>query len=185
MTTACWRRVNQAQLTWMDAKVGDWVITPRIGKPVEVQALWLNALKIGSKEDKQWKAMLKVGQTSFRERFWNEELGYLYDVVDVDHEKGKVDSSLRPNQIFAVGGLPLILLDKKEAAKVVQAVEADLWTPVGLRTLSPHDTHYRGHYRGGVAEPRWGLSSGNCLALADGCLRGSLVACRRQKERDR
>ncbi|QVL31580.1 glycogen debranching enzyme family protein [Telmatocola sphagniphila] len=141
-----------AQLTWMDAKVGDWVITPRIGKPVEVQALWLNALKIGSKEDKQWKAMLKVGQTSFRERFWNEELGYLYDVVDVDHEKGKVDSSLRPNQIFAVGGLPLILLDKKEAAKVVQAVEADLWTPVGLRTLSPHDTHYRGHYRGGVAE---------------------------------
>src|SRR5215475_91788 len=85
------------QLTWMDAKVGDWVVTPRIGKPVEVQALWLNALWIGSQFNKHWKKPLARGLKSFRRRFLHEQ-GYLYDVVDADHQAGKLDATFRPNQ---------------------------------------------------------------------------------------
>ena len=96
-------------LTWMDAKVGDWVVTPRIGKPVQIQALWLNALWIGSQFNDQWRAPLARGMESFRRRFWHSS-GYLYDVIDADHQPGKLDSSFRPKKIFAVGGLPLALL---------------------------------------------------------------------------
>src|SRR5207249_12026966 len=72
------------QLTWMDAKVADWVVTPRIGKPVEIQALWLNALRIGAAGSARWGALLERGTAAFGARFWNAEGGYLYDVVDVD-----------------------------------------------------------------------------------------------------
>ncbi len=106
------------QLTWMDAKYGDWVVTPRIGKPVEVQALWLNALQIASKFDKRWKSAFDQGRAEFDRRFWNPELNCLYDVVDVDHHPGAVDAALRPNQIFAVGGLPLALLNGKKAHRL-------------------------------------------------------------------
>jgi predicted glycogen debranching enzyme len=140
------------QLTWMDAKVGDWVVTPRIGKPVEVQALWLNALWIGARMDSKWKPLYERGRQAFRERFWNDQRGHLHDVVDVDHQSGKVDSSFRPNQIFSVGGLPVILLDREQAIKVVTVVETCLWTPMGLRSLAPDDPNYRPHYRGGVLE---------------------------------
>ncbi|HSF19812.1 MAG TPA: amylo-alpha-1,6-glucosidase [Vicinamibacteria bacterium] len=137
------------QLTWMDAKVGDWVVTPRIGKPVEVQALWLNALSFS----REWKARLDKGLSSFERRFWYEEGGYLYDVVDVDHVPGTVDASLRPNQVFAVGGLPdAVLQDKKKARAVVDVIERKLWTPLGLRSLSPDDSRYVPRYQGGVVE---------------------------------
>lgn len=139
------------QLTWMDAKVGDWVVTPRIGKPVEVQALWLNALHIAAAlAPEKWQPVLARGLASFRARFWNEELGCLYDVIDVDHERGRVDASIRPNQIFAAGGLPFALLDRDRAARVVACVERHLLTPLGLRTLSPQDAAYRPHCDGGV-----------------------------------
>ncbi|MCE0498570.1 MAG: amylo-alpha-1,6-glucosidase [Methylacidiphilales bacterium] len=140
------------QLTWMDAKVDDRVITPRIGKPVEVQALWLNALALSAREDHQWRAIFTQGCQSFRERFWNEARSCLYDVVDVDHQPGKVDDRLRPNQIFAAGGLPVQLLDPDKEAQVVQTVEEKLWTPLGLRSLAPGEPGYCPRYEGGPLE---------------------------------
>ncbi len=140
------------QLTWMDAKVGDWVVTPRIGKPVEVQALWLNALAVGARRGQRWSALLAQGKISFERRFWNEAKGFLYDVVDVDHLPGKVDASLRPNQLLAVGGLPLPLIEGARARRVVEACERSLLTPVGLRSLAPGEAGYVPRYEGGPRE---------------------------------
>ncbi|MDE2501701.1 MAG: glycogen debranching protein, partial [Burkholderiales bacterium] len=138
------------QLTWMDAKVGDWVVTPRIGKPVEVQALWLNALALAAPGDGRWPALLERGRAAFRLRFWNAERGCLYDVVDADHRSGVNDAALRPNQVFAVGGLPLALLDPLPARRVVDLVEQQLWTPAGLRSLAPGEPGYAPRYQGDV-----------------------------------
>jgi predicted glycogen debranching enzyme len=138
------------QLTWMDAKVGDWVVTPRIGKPVEIQALWLNALRIVGEFSGGYEDILQRGIRSFNERFWNPSARYLNDVVDVDHQSGAVDSTLRPNQILAIGGLPYTVLDERFARQVVDTVESRLWTPVGLRTLPADDTRYAARYEGDV-----------------------------------
>ena len=140
------------QLTWMDAKVGDWVVTPRIGKPVEVQALWLNALRIGASIDSRYGEPLGRGLESFRRAFRPGPSGGLPDVIDADHEPGKVDLSFRPNQLFAVGGLPFPLLEGESARAVVDAVEERLWTPLGPRSLAPGEPGYRGRYEGGVLE---------------------------------
>jgi predicted glycogen debranching enzyme len=140
------------QLTWLDAKIGDWVVTPRIGKPVEVQALWLNALWIGSRFAPEWRSLFERGRAAFIERFWNDAAGCLHDVIDVDHQRGTADTSFRPNQVFAVGGLPLALLEGERARKFVDAVEARLVTPLGLRTLAPDEPGYRPQYAGGVRE---------------------------------
>jgi glycogen debranching enzyme len=131
------------QLTWMDAKIGDWVVTPRIGKPVEVQALWLNALKIAGDDNG-----FARGLAAFRERFWNPERGCLFDVVDVDHQSGRNDPAMRPNQVLAIGGLPVALLDGQRAQSVVDVVERELLTPMGLRSLAPSEPGYRPHYGG-------------------------------------
>ncbi len=138
------------QLTWMDAKVGDWVVTPRTGKPVEIQALWLNALRIAEEFTPDYRKTLERGLQSFASRFWNEDAGCLFDVVDVDHRPGTADSSLRPNQIFAVGGLPYPVLDGPMAKAVVETVQRRLWTPLGLRTLDRDDPRYVARYEGGV-----------------------------------
>ena len=139
-------------LTWMDAKVGDWVVTPRIGKPVEVQALWLNALRIGAAGGgTRWGALLERGAAAFGARFWNPGGGYLHDVVDVDHHPGTVDATFRPNQIFAVGGLPYPVLNGAAAHQVVDAVERRLVTPLGLRSLAPGEPGYAARYEGSVA----------------------------------
>jgi predicted glycogen debranching enzyme len=142
------------QLTWMDAKVGDWVVTPRIGKPVEVQGLWINALRIAAGFTEEFSGYLRLATESFEDRFWNAEAGCLHDVVDVDHVAGTADATFRPNQIFAVGGLPFALLDVdgERARRIVDAVEARLLTPLGLRTLPCDDPHYRPRYAGGVLE---------------------------------
>ncbi len=140
------------QLTWMDAKVGDWVVTPRIGKPVEVQALWLTALGLASRHDTTWHDTFARGCASFHDRFWNESRGCLYDVIDVDHHHGVVDDRIRPNQILAVGGLPLALLEGERAARVVQVVQEQLWTPMGPRSLAPGEKDYAPHYEGGPAQ---------------------------------
>ena len=140
------------QLTWMDAKVGDWVVTPRIGKAVEVQALWLNALRIASGFSEHWGALLARGTAAFQARFWNARGHYLCDVVDVDHRPGTADATFRPNQIFAVGGLPFSILAGEPARQVVAAVEARLLTPVGLRSLAPGEPGYTPHYAGGVRQ---------------------------------
>lgn len=144
--------VPGVQLTWMDAKVGDWVVTPRIGKPVEVQALWLNALAIGAQLGPRWEALYDIGCSAFRERFWNSETGGLYDVIDVDHHSGAVDATLRPNQILSIGGLPQALIEGDQARRIVDLVEQTLWTPMGLRSLAPGEPGYAAHYRGGVRE---------------------------------
>ena len=138
------------QLTWMDAKVGDWVVTPRIGKPVEIQALWLNALWVVGQFTGQYREVLERGLRSFNQRFWYPAGGYLYDVIDVDHQSGTADATLRPNQILAAGGLPYAVLDQRLARHVVETVESRLWTRVGLRTLAPDDARYVARYEGDV-----------------------------------
>ena len=137
------------QLTWMDARVGDRVITPRTGKPVEIQALWINALEAGSRLSTRWAPVLARARRAFADRFWSDASGGLCDVVDVDHVRGTSDPTIRPNQIFAVGGLPHPVLTGERARKVVDLVERDLLTPVGLRTLSPRSADYVGRYEGG------------------------------------
>ena len=89
------------QLTWMDARVGDRVITPRIGKPVEVQALWLNALHAAMQWEPRWREVFYRGRHEFSERFWCETPGHLADVVDVDHMPGTRDATMRPNRRYS------------------------------------------------------------------------------------
>ncbi len=136
------------QLTWMDAKIGDLVVTPRIGKPVEIQALWINALRVASRWKPRWNDLADYAQASFTEAFWIEEKGYLCDVVDANHVAGALDTSLRPNQLLAVGGLPWPLLTGDRARRLVEAVEQYLWTPAGPRSLAPAHPLYVGHYGG-------------------------------------
>ncbi|WP_345815703.1 amylo-alpha-1,6-glucosidase [Paraburkholderia sp. PREW-6R] len=144
--------VPGVQLTWMDAKVGDWVVTPRIGKPVEVQALWINALRIAAAWNPHWQAAAERAQQAFLERFTDPRTHALFDNVDVDFIDGTVDRAIRPNQIFAVGGLPFALVEGEAARAIVEQVEAELLTPLGLRTLAPSDPAYRGHYGGSPLE---------------------------------
>ena len=144
------------QLTWMDAKVGDWVVTPRSGKPVEIQALWYNALcimqdlarKFGDEPgQKRYRNMATVASWSFNRLFWNENLGCLYDVTN----GAPPDPSIRPNQIFAVS-LTHSMLSPQRAKKVVEKVQEHLLTPHGLRSLARTDPQYRGRYTGGPTE---------------------------------
>jgi len=140
------------QLTWMDAKIGDWVVTPRIGKPVEIQALWFNALSVmeilagkfnDSANAERFAAMAEKAKESFNQQFWNEAAGCLYDVVDGEMR----DGSIRPNQILAVS-LHHSMLDQERARQIVAVVERELLTPAGLRSLSPNDSQYIGIYQG-------------------------------------
>ncbi|MCU1237076.1 MAG: putative glycogen debranching enzyme [Candidatus Solibacter sp.] len=143
------------QLTWMDAKVGDWVVTPRTGKPVEIQALWYNALRTleslaGRFEDRSSQEFLGElaarARESFNAQFWNEPAGCLFDVVTADSR----DAAIRPNQIFAISLPYRILDDDARARRALDVVERELLTPLGLRTLSPRDPQYRGRYEGDV-----------------------------------
>jgi glycogen debranching enzyme len=111
----------------------------------------LNAVAAASARDVRWRTTLERGRRSFNERFWNDERGFLADVVDVDHARGSVDETFRPNQIFAVGGLPLALLDGAPARRVVDAVEQHLLTPLGLRSLSPGSVGYAARYEGNAS----------------------------------
>lgn len=143
--------VPGTQVTWMDAKVGDWVVTPRHGKPVELSALWYNALctldrwcmKVGD-QSKRYAALADACAKCFNQRFWQAEGGYLFDVVD--GEAGD-DSALCPNQLFALS-LPFPVLAAERRQAVLAAVEAELLTPVGLRTLDQHHPSYHGVYNG-------------------------------------
>jgi predicted glycogen debranching enzyme len=148
------------QLTWMDARVDGREITPRIGKPVEIQALWLNALAIGARFSDSWRSLHEKGRAAFETKFWQEQAGYLADVIDCEHRAGDVDLTFRPNQIFAVGGLPLQLLPENKARGIVDAVEARLLTPLGLRSLAPGEPGYTLHYGGSVAQRDGGYHQG-------------------------
>jgi predicted glycogen debranching enzyme len=144
------------QLTWMDARVGDEVITPRLGKPVEINALWFNALSILASLERKWGFPAAAQglavraarvRLRFRQLFWNEAAGGLYDVVNGDER----DATLRPNQIFALS-LPHQLIEGPDAERLLASVESKLLTPVGLRTLSPDDPRFIATYAGPPAE---------------------------------
>lgn len=141
------------QLTWMDAKMGDWVVTPRRGKAVEINALWFNALQLlagwlrESGNDAvaaRYAEHAARAHRSFNARFWQKEGGYLYDVID--GPKGD-DDSVRPNQVFAIS-LEHPVLERDRWGSVLAVVERELLTPVGLRSLSPNNPEYKKNYHG-------------------------------------
>jgi predicted glycogen debranching enzyme len=141
-------------LTWMDARMDDWVVTPRRGKAVEINALWYNALRVMEKWMKEESQIARASEIakladatrlSFNQRFWNAQTGYLYDVVD--GENGKDDPACRPNQLFAIS-LPHPVLDQQYWQPVLQCVKERLLTPVGLRTLSSDHPDYKKDYHG-------------------------------------
>ena len=146
---------TEVELTWMDAQVGDWVVTPRIGKPIEINALWYNALvimmqfaKILNQPEQKYAQLARAAQAGFQ-RFWSDRLGYCYDVIDTSDGN---DSCLRPNQIFAVS-LPSLeqvpsLLTANQQKSVVDLVAQELVTPCGLRSLSANHPDYQGQYGG-------------------------------------
>lgn len=142
------------QLTWMDAKVGEWVVTPRIGKPVEINALWHNALCVAAELARRSKCVAESSdyseraervKSSFTNSFWNPATKSLFDVINPD---GRPDSSVRPNQIFAVS-LPFAPLEGERAKSIVDYVGDILLTPFGLRTLAPGSPGYRAVYAPG------------------------------------
>ncbi|HJT33701.1 MAG TPA: amylo-alpha-1,6-glucosidase, partial [Pirellulales bacterium] len=141
------------QLTWMDAKVGDWVVTPRRGKAVEINALWYNALRLverwvgeehGPQAASRYAELAERVRGSFNRRFWYEQGGHLYDVVD--GEAGD-DAALRPNQVFAIS-LPHPVLDPSRWRPVLGQVVDRLLTPMGLRSLAPGEPGYHPRYDG-------------------------------------
>jgi predicted glycogen debranching enzyme len=143
------------QLTWMDAKMDDWVVTPRRGKAVEINALWYNALCLlanwlrengDDASAQRYHEHAEHARVSFNNRFWFAQGSHLYDVVDVDGGSGN-DPSCRPNQLFAIS-LDHPVLDAKYWRSVVEIAEKKLLTPVGLRTLSPDDPNYKPIYAG-------------------------------------
>ncbi len=145
------------QLTWMDAKMGDWVVTPRRGKAVEINALWFNALKFLEKwlgemgnaaAAQRYGDLAQRTRESFNKRFWFEEGGYLYDVVDLDGGTAS-DAACRPNQLFAIS-LDHPVLNEERWKSVVDVAESELLTPVGLRSLSPKHPEYKPIYSGNL-----------------------------------
>jgi predicted glycogen debranching enzyme len=140
-----WGGQEELALTWMDAITSDGPVTPRIGCPVEIQALWYNALCFYhelSGEDEYLGLAAKVKE-SFEREFWSWDHGYLADVVDAEEK----DWSIRPNMIFATS-LPYPILDEEKCDKVLEIVKSKLLTPRGLRSLSPDDPGYKGYYFG-------------------------------------
>ncbi|MEM6343492.1 MAG: amylo-alpha-1,6-glucosidase [Bacteroidota bacterium] len=144
--------IDGVQLTWMDAKVDDWVVTPRIGKAVEINALWYNAWAIYAwmRAQNGEKAVAATAQEQAKEikkqfvkQFWNTEAECLFDLINGEEK----DAQIRPNQLFALS-LPFSLLSKTKGQKVLVKVERELFTPVGLRSLSTHADDYQGHYGG-------------------------------------
>jgi predicted glycogen debranching enzyme len=144
------------QLTWMDAKIGDFVATPRNGKPVEIQALWYNALRFtvalaerygDAEEEKLLEGIADRAAQSFTSAFWNAESGCFYDVVRNDSK----DPAIRPNQVIALS-LGYTMVDAEKAASILAVVKRDLLTKFGLRTLAPGDRQYCGRYEGGPVD---------------------------------
>lgn len=140
------------QLTWMDAKIGDWVVTPRHGKPVEINGLWINALRVMewlaeklNSDAAPYRAAAERAESSFEQKFWHEQRGHYLDTADPD------DASLRPNQLIALA-LPLMTIDKGHAKRALDVVTRELLTSVGVRTLGPGEPGYRSRYQGPLSE---------------------------------
>ncbi|TCL54238.1 putative glycogen debranching enzyme [Kineothrix alysoides] len=143
------------QVTWMDVRVDDWVVTPRHGKPVEINALWYNSLKVMEllaerylEDAKEYRELANVVKESFCQKFWNEEKQCLYDVVEEErNEEIRNNGQIRPNQIWAVS-LPFTMLSPEKERRVVETVWSHLYAGCGLRSLSPEDEEYKGIYFG-------------------------------------
>jgi len=152
------------QLTWMDAMVAGRPATPRHGKPVEIQALWYNALRVAEGLAREFNdpdsathlaALATQTEESFATRFWNNDAGCLFDVID----QPATSAAIRPNQVFALSlGFPL--LSGEKALAILSVIERDLLTPFGLRSLAPSDPQYRGIYGGGVDQRDAGYHQG-------------------------
>lgn len=161
------------QVTWMDVRVGEWVVTPRHGKPVEISALWYNALCVMAQLAEHFKdsdsavyaSMAEKVKVSFVEKFWNPEKNCLYDVVDEQGNDGKI----RPNQIWAVS-LPHTMLSKEQAKAVVDTVVSHLYATYGLRSLSPEDEEYKGIYVGKLHDRDAAYHQGTCWGFPLGGL---------------
>jgi predicted glycogen debranching enzyme len=135
-------------LTWMDAKLKDWIVTPRKGKAVEINALWYNALNLFEKWSDQSFPITKKCYKSFNEKFWYQEGKYLYDVIE--GENIEKDPSIRPNQLFAIS-LKYPILNKGRWKEVLEVTKQELLTPFGLRTLAPSDPNYQQYYQGNLS----------------------------------
>jgi predicted glycogen debranching enzyme len=175
------------QLTWMDAKVGDWVVTPRRGKAVEINALWYNTLLVLAELERRGgdsaaSDRLEARSVAVRERFealfWNGEAGCLYDVVD---DSG-ADPAIRPNQVFSLS-LPYPLLTGERAEAVLAVVESRLLTPLGLRSLDPADPAYRPTYGGDMWSRDGAYHQGTVWGWLLGPWVTALVRCRGEKGR--
>jgi glycogen debranching enzyme len=168
--------------SWMDAKVGEWVITPRVGRPVELNALWYNAAKIAAElceragrvdRARVLNELAVEIKQSFNQRFWNKSAGCCYDVID-DHGH---DPSIRPNQLLAVS-LPFAVLDEERHAPVLEKVKSELLTPFSLRTLSPADPCYQGHYTGGIVSRDRAYHNGSVFPWLLGAYSSALLKVR-------
>ena len=188
---------DKDQLTWMDVRVGDWVVTPRHGKAVEINALWYNALCVMTRLAKrfgkdfiEYEQMAAVTKKSFCEKFWNEEKQCLYDCIE-SREDGTehYDDSIRPNQIWAVS-LPFTMLPKEQEKKIVQVVYRHLYTPYGIRSLSNEDPRYQKEYIGKLIKrdgayhmgTAWGYISGGFITAYCKVHDHSIDATKKAKE---
>ena len=158
-------RCPGAGTSWMDAKVGDWVITPRIGRPVELNALWYNALRIVSqlcekigdaRHADELSVLADRVKVAFNQRFWNDAESCCFDVVE-DHGP---DPAIRPNQVLAIS-LPFPVLEPRRHAAVLEKIRTHLLTQYGLRTLAPDDHAYRSRYGGNVVSRDRALHQGS------------------------
>ena len=180
------------QVTWMDVRVGTWVVTPRHGKPVEINALWYNALKVMEKLSEKFGIISKYGKSSkeygkmadkakesFAREFWNEEKKCLYDVVDGDIK----DDKIRPNQIYAVA-LPYAVLDDKKEKCVVDTVINELYATYGLRTLDKDNPEYQPYYKGKLHDRDAAYHQGTAWAFPLGALVTAYVKISAKKTED-
>lgn len=188
---------DKDQLTWMDVRVGDWVVTPRHGKAVEINALWYNALCVMAKLSKrfgkdatEYEQMAEVTKKSFCEKFWNEKQQCLYDCIEADaNGKEHYDDSIRPNQIWAVS-LPFTMLSEEHEKKIVQVVYRHLYTPYGIRSLSNEDPRYQKEYIGKLIKrdgayhmgTAWGYISGGFITAYCKVHKHSMEATKKAKE---
>ena len=165
------------QLTWMDARIDKHVVTPRAGKPVEVQALWINALQVAAAwpGGERWRALADRARASFLAAFPDPATGGLIDVLDAADVPSGRDRRVRPNQILAAGGLPFEVVTPELRLGIVTLVERELLTPLGLRTLSPSDSDYCPRYSGSPAERDGAYHQGTAWPLAARPVRGGVA----------
>lgn len=175
------------QVTWMDVRVGEWVVTPRHGKPVEINALWYNALKVMEKlaakfgkDPKEYGKLADKVKKSFNEKFWNPDRNCLFDVVADDGN----DPKIRPNQIYAVS-LPYTMLDSDKEKKIVETVISNLYASYGLRSLAPSDKEYIGQYKGKLHDRDAAYHQGTTWAYPLGGLITAYVKVHGRSEKSR